>query len=126
MRAYSYRNAVDLGLEPQRYNFANEEMTAEALLHFKVWGKKRNLQCYFQNIRTNELFILSAFCTSSERYTPRDRDIDFSEPGNEYGLYKVITAPNSKGKITWDSAALMLSPKHQSEIIARVVEVFKG
>ena len=125
MRAYSYRDAVELGLEPQRYNFANEEMTAEAILHFKVWGKKRNLQCYFQNIRTAELFILSAFCTSSEQYTPRDKGIDFSVPGNEWGLYKVITAPNSKGRITWESASLILSPECETEIKVRIAKVFE-
>ena len=57
MRAYSYREAVESGLEPQEYGFAKEEMTAEAVLHFKVWGKKWNLQCYFQNISTGEQFI---------------------------------------------------------------------
>ncbi|WP_291302119.1 hypothetical protein [Desulfovibrio sp. MES5] len=31
MRAYSYREAVESGLEPQDYIFANEEITSEAL-----------------------------------------------------------------------------------------------
>ena len=123
MRAYSYAEALAYGFQMDKYTFKNETMTTEAVLHFKVWGKKWNLQCYFQNIRTGERFILSAFCGSTKRYTPRDKDIDFSESGIEHGLYEVITAPNSKGKITWDSATLMLPPERQAEINARIAEV---
>ncbi|MDL2307946.1 hypothetical protein LJC48_08035, partial [Desulfovibrio sp. OttesenSCG-928-C06] len=60
------------------------------------------------------------------QYTPRDKDIDFSEPDIENGLYEVTTAPNSKGKITWDSATLMLPPERKEEIEARIAEVFEG
>lgn len=126
MRAYSYRDAVELGLEPQEYSFAKEAMTTEALLDFKVWGKKWNLQCYFQNIRTGEKFILNAFCGSTKQYTPRDKSIDFSEPGIENGLYQVTTAPNSKDKIIWESATLLLSADREEEIDARLAEAFEG
>ena len=126
MRAYSYRDAVELGLEPQEYTFINEAMTAEAVLHFKVWGKKWNLQCYFQNIRTGEQFILSAFCGSTKQYTSRDKGIDFSEPDIENSLYQVTTAPNSKGKIAWESATLLIPAERREDIEARIAEVYQG
>ena len=126
MHAYSYEIAVALGLEPQRYLLAEWEMTVEAILHFKVWGKKCNLQCYFQDIRTGALFILNASCGSTKQYTPQDKGIDFSEPDIENGLYRISTAPNSKGKIVWESATLLIPPECREEIEAKIAEVYEG
>ena len=126
MRAYSYKDAVELGLELEKYLFAKEEMTVEAILHFKVWGKKRNVQCFFQDIRTGALFILSAFSGSNQQYTPRDKGIDFSEPDIENSLYRISTASNSKGRIVWESAILLFPPECREEIEARIAAVFEG
>ena len=86
-RAFSFRGAIDDGLEPREYRsmLHEEPMEVEALLDFKIWGKSPCLTCYFRNIRTGEKFCLTAFDNNrSTRYTPRDNEIDFSEQGIEH------------------------------------------
>lgn len=126
MRAYTWQDAVELGLNPQTYIFLNEAKILEVMLHFKVWGKKCNLQCYFQDIRTGDKFILNAFSSSTRQYTPLDKRVNFSEPGNENGLYGLITAPDSKGNIVWKHAFLLLPPERRELIEARILDVFEG
>ncbi len=60
------------------------------------------------------------------RYTPRDGNIDFSEPGIENGLYLVETVKGKKGLCAWQSAKLLLAPDRGDEVVARITEVFIG
>ena len=128
-RAFSFRGAIDDGLEPREYRsmLHEEPMEAEAVLDFKIWGKSPCLTCYFRNIRTGEKFCLTAFDNKrSTRYTPRDNDIDFSEPGIEHGLYHVRTVKTKKGTSAWATAKLLIAPGAQLAIEARIAEVFVG
>ena len=129
-RGFSFQATVENGFEPSDYrSLLHDEspMTAEALLDFKVWGKSPNLTCFFWNIRTGEKFRLSAFDNKRDRrYTPRDGNIDFSEPGIENGLYLVETAKGKKGLCAWQSAKLLLAPDRGDEVVARITEVFIG
>mgnify|MGYP003593630734 FL=1 len=79
MRAYSYWDAMDSGLEPERYVFMKEAVTVRAYLDFKIWGKKQNLQCYFTDANNGHEFILSAFSHNTKRYTPKDKGLDFKD-----------------------------------------------
>ena len=104
-----------------------EPMEVEALLDFKIWGKSPCLTCYFRNIRTGEKFCLTAFDNNrSTRYTPRDNEIDFSEPGIEHGLYLVRTVKTKKGTSAWATAKLLIAPGAQLAIEARIAQVFVG
>jgi len=107
MRALTYEQAVEDGLEPREYSY--EPILGEYLarLDFKVWGKKLNLQCFFTIPGTGERFRISAFRTDTPRYTPRDGEIDFSEEGNEGNLYRLHVAETPKGKPKWLSAELV-------------------
>ena len=128
-RAFSFRGAIDDGLEPREYRsmLHEEPMEAEAVLDFKIWGKSPCLTCYFRNIRTGEKFCLTAFDNKrSTRYTPRDNEIDFSEPGIEHGLYHVRTVKTKKGTSAWATAKLLIAPGAQLAIEARIAEVFVG
>ena len=128
-RAFSFRGAIDDGLEPREYRsmLHEEPMEAEALLDFKIWGKSPCLTCYFRNIRTGEKFCLTAFDNKrASRYTPRDNEIDFSEPGIEHGLYHVRTVKTKKGTSAWATAKLLIAPGAQLAIEARIAQVFVG
>ena len=128
-RAFSFRGAIDDGLEPREYRsmLREEPMEVEALLDFKIWGKSPCLTCYFRNIRTGEKFCLTAFDNKrSTRYTPRDNEIDFSEPGIEHGLYLVRTVKTKKGTSAWATAKLLIAPGAQLAIEARITQVFVG
>lgn len=124
-RAFSYSQAVENELEPREYESLvdAEPMSIEALLDFKVWGKTPCLSCYFRDIRTGRKFRLTAFNNARDRrYTPRDGNIDFSEPGIEGGLYLVVTVKTRNGKSAWQSAQRLLPPEQKEEIAARIVE----
>ena len=128
-RAFSFRGAIDDGLEPREYRsmLHEEPMEAEAVLDFKIWGKSPCLTCYFRNIRTGDKFCLTAFDNERRRrYTPRDNDIDFSEPGIEHGLYHVRTVKTKKGTSAWGTAKLLIATGAQLAIEARIAEVFVG
>ena len=128
-RAFSFRGAIDDGLEPREYRsmLHEEPMEVEALLDFKIWGKSPCLTCYFRNIRTGEKFCLTAFDNNrSTRYTPRDNEIDFSEQGIEQGLYHVRTVKTKKGTSAWATAKLLIAPGAQLAIEARIAQVFVG
>ena len=128
-RAFSFRGAIDDGLEPREYRsmLHEEPMEVEALLDFKIWGKSPCLTCYFRKIRTGEKFCLTAFDNNrSTRYTPRDNEIDFSEPGIEHGLYLVRTVKTKKGTSAWATAKLLIAPGAQLAIEARITQVFVG
>lgn len=128
-RGYSFRGAIEYGLEPREYKsmLHEEPMQAEAVLDFKIWGKSPCLTCYFRNIRTGEKFCLTAFDNKrASRYTPRDNEIDFSEPGIEHGLYHVRTVKTKKGTSAWATAKLLIAPGAQLAIEARIAQVFVG
>ena len=128
-RGYSFRGAIEYGLEPREYRsmLHEEPMEVEALLDFKIWGKSPCLTCYFRNIRTGEKFCLTAFDNNrSTRYTPRDNEIDFSEQGIEHGLYLVRTVKTKKGTAAWATAKLLIAPGAQLAIEARIAQVFVG
>ena len=117
------------GLEPKAYRsrLHEEPMSSEALLDFKIWGKSPCLTCYFRDIRTGDKFCLSAFDNKHDRrYTPRDKDIDFSEPGIENGLYLVTTMETKKGGSAWATARLLLAPDRKGDILGRITEVYVG
>ena len=126
-RGYSFRGAIEYGLEPREYKsmLHEEPIQAEAILDFKIWGKRPCLTCYFRNIRTGEKFCLSAFDNKrASRYTPRDNDIDFSETGIEHGLYLVTTTATKKGGSAWASARLIFAHDRREEILARIAEMY--
>ena len=128
-RGYSFRGAIEYGLEPREYRsmLHEEPMEVEALLDFKIWGKSPCLTCYFRNIRTGEKFCLTAFDNNrSTRYTPRDNEIDFSEQGIEHGLYLLRTVKTKKGTSAWATAKLLIAPGAQLAIEARIAQVFVG
>ena len=128
-RGFSFSAAIASGFEPREYRslLHEEPMRAEALLDFKIWGKRPCLTCYFRDIRTGDKFCLSAFDNKHDRrYTPRDKDIDFSEPGIENGLYLVTTMETKKGGSAWATARLLLDPDRKGEILARITEVYVG
>ena len=128
-RAYSFSGAIEYGLEPRAYRSMLHEqpMNVEALLDFKIWGKRPCLTCYFRDIRTGDKFCLSAFDNEHDRrYTPRDKDIDFSKPGIGNGLYLVTTVGTKKGGSVWAAARLLLAPDRKGEILERIAEVYVG
>ena len=107
MRAMTYDQAVEAGLEPQEYDYEAPEGEYEAVLDFKVWGKSVNLQCFFTALDTDDMFRISAFRGNTTRYTPKDGGIDFSEPGNEGNTYRLRVGRNSKGNVAWLAATLV-------------------
>lgn len=124
-RGFSFRAAIDAGLEPRSYKSMLHEkpMQAEAILDFKIWGRRPSLTCYFRDIRTGAKFCLSAFDNKHDgRYTPRDNNIDFSECGIEHGLYLVATVETKKGGSAWSSASLLLPPDKRDAILARITD----
>ena len=128
-RGFSFSSAIASGFEPREYRslLHEEPMRAEALLDFKIWGKRPCLTCYFRDIRTGAKFCLTAFDNEKNtRYTPRDRDIDFSEQGIENGLYLVETVGTKKGGSAWANASLLLPPDREEEILARITELYAG
>ena len=123
VRAYSYKRAVENGLNPRTYKVPDEPMDAEAILEFKVWGKSPCLGCYFRNIADGGKFVLYAYDNAhNRRYTPRDGVIDFSEAGIENGRYRIVTRKTRTGKTTWQSAALLFGPDRQEAIAAYIRE----
>jgi hypothetical protein len=126
-RGFSYERVVEWDFEPREYRSLINAvpMTAEALLDFKVWGKTPNLTCFFRNIKNGNKFRLTAFDTNrNSLYTPRDKGIDFSEKGNENGLYLVSTVKTRKGQSVWYSATLLLGFDRKDEILTRIAEVY--
>ena len=107
MRALTYEQAVEQGLEPRSYAYEPVIGEFEAVLDFKVWGKSVNLQCFFTVPATGERFRVSAFRDEAKRYTPRDGVIDFSEPGIEGSLYRLQVGHNAKGNPAWLAAELV-------------------
>lgn len=110
MRALTYDQAVEMGLEPRDYAYDPVIGEFEAVLDFKVWGKSVNLQCFFTVPETGERFRVSAFREDGKHYTPKDGEIDFSEEELEGGLYLLTIGKNKKGRAAWLAAELLRKP----------------
>jgi hypothetical protein len=111
MRALTYDQAVELGLEPREYAYEPVIGEFEATLDFKVWGKSVNLQCFFSVLPTGERFRVSAFRDEAKRYTPKDGRIDFSADGLVEGLFRLKVGQNKKGRAIWLEAELVKAPE---------------
>lgn len=107
MRALTYDQAVELGLEPRDYAYEPVIGEFEAVLDFKVWGKSVNLQCFFTVPTTGERFRVSAFRDDGKHYTPKDGRLDFSDEGLVGGLYRLKIEKNKRGKAAWLEAELV-------------------
>lgn len=108
MRAYSFRQAIDAGLEPRSYADPVPEGVSLARLEFKMWGKHASLRCFFTDLRTGAKFTLPAFRHYQGqyigKYSPRDLDIDFSEPGIEGNVYEIVVDRGPRGGLRWEEA----------------------
>ena len=62
----------------------------------------------------------------SHRYTPKDREFDFSQSGIEGSLFYLVTRKTRTGKTSWQNARLLLGPDQQAAIRDRIFEVFSG
>ena len=73
MRAYSFRAAINSGLEPRDYNGEAPVGTFNAHLDFKIWGKLPALRCFFTD-ENGQKFSLYANKpkTNQSWYSPRD------------------------------------------------------
>lgn len=99
----------------------------EAILDFKIWGKTPCLGCYFRDISTGEKFVLYAHDDCySHRYTPKDREFDFSQSGIEGSLFYLVTRKTRTGKTSWQNARLLLGADQQAAIRDRIFEVYSG
>ena len=105
MRAYSFRGALDAGLEPRDYQEEPPVGIFKAHLDFKIWGNKPILRCFFTDEAGRKFSLFAANPRDgSRRYTPKDGLIDISAPGTDGKCYELTTGLNSKGKTTWLSA----------------------
>ena len=108
MRTFDFAQAIAAGYEPPQYREYTLEGETTAVLDFKMWGNSVCLRCFFTEAGTGHKFTLAAyrqvFGDKTRRYTPRDRAIDFSEPGLEGRLYRLVTKRGKRGGIVWESA----------------------
>jgi len=108
-RALGYKQAVEAGLNPREYKIPDRPLHTKARLAFKIWGKTPCLGCYFHDLADGKRFVLYAYDDAHcRRYTPRDGKIDFSEPGIEGNVYRIVTSKTRNGKTAWQSADLVL------------------
>jgi len=108
VRAFSYKRAVEEGLNPREYKVPDGPMVTTAMLAFKIWGKTPCLGCYFHDLTDGKRFVLYAYDDAHRRrYMPRDGKIDFSEPGIEGNVYRIVTNRTRSGKTAWQSADLV-------------------
>ena len=110
MRGYSFRQAIDAGCEPRSYDSPVPEGECLARLDFKMWGKQGALRCFFTELETGAKFSLPAFRfhrgQDIGQYSPRDMDVDFSEPGIEGSIYELAIGRGPRGGLAWDEATL--------------------
>ncbi|WP_165071260.1 hypothetical protein [Desulfovibrio sp. ZJ200] len=99
IRGLSFISAIKSGLRPYEYKSVIEASCMEAILDFKIWGKTPCLGCYFRDISTGKKFVLYAHDDChSRRYTPKDKEFDFSQSGMEGGLFYLVTRKTRTGK----------------------------
>jgi hypothetical protein len=109
-RAETYANALELGLAD--YAWQDVPIGAwRARLDFKAWGKGSGLSliCCFTALDSGAKYRLTAYpgAPKDRRYAPRDRGIDFSEPGIEGRVYDVGIAVSRNGTPAWHTAHLV-------------------
>ena len=127
IRGLSYASAIRSGLRPYEYKSVVETSCMEAILDFKIWGKTPCLGCYFRDIPTREKFVLYAHDDChSHRYTPKDKEFDFSQSGIEGSLFYLVTRKTRTGKTSWQNAKLLLGADQQAAIRDRIFEVYSG
>ena len=127
IRGLSYTNAIRSGLRPYEYKSVVEASCMEAILDFKIWGKTPCLGCYFRDIFTGEKFVLYAHDDChSHRYTPKDKEFDFSQSGIEGSLFYLVTRKTRTGKTSWQNAKLLLGADQQAAIRDRIFDVYSG
>ncbi len=105
-------NALELGLA----DYAWQDVPIgkwRARLDFKAWGKGSGLSliCCFTMLDSGARYRLTAYpgALKDRRYAPRDRGIDFSEPGIEGLVYDVEIAVSRNGTPAWHTAHLVVS-----------------
>lgn len=105
MRAYSFRAALDAGLEPREYSDEVPIGTFKAHLDFKIWGESPCLRCFFSNTDGKKISI-SAYRAKDNPawYSPKDGSLDMSAPDAAGNFYIITTGINSKGKTAWLTA----------------------
>lgn len=78
-------------------------------------------------ISTGEKFVLYAHDKChSHRYTPKNREFDFSQPGIEGSLFYLVPRKTRTGKTSWQNAKLLLASDQQAAIRDRIFEVYSG
>lgn len=108
IRAYSFRAAINDGLEPRDYKY-DDIPTGEycGILDFKIWAKKGpGLHCYFTLDNGNKIKV-TAFKnrgSDSNAYTARDGFFDLSQKGLEGTRFTLNIGVNSKGRTAFLSA----------------------
>ncbi|HEA3286501.1 TPA: hypothetical protein RVS77_000059 [Pasteurella multocida] len=109
VRAIDYEEAVDWGLEPESYKRNIPIGSHTVKLIFKTWGKKRALNCFFKDTKTEEKYRITLFTSAKNPYlyTARDNLIDFSESGNLENIYQIEVKNNMKGYVIILSAELI-------------------
>lgn len=111
MRAYSFRQAIDAGLEPRLYKEFQLEGEAETFLDCRIWGENPCLHCYFTKFSTDQKFVLTAFNRyfgqRIDKYSARDQDINFSAHDLEGCCYRLFTQRGKRGGIIWEEAELI-------------------
>jgi hypothetical protein len=105
-RAFTYGQAIEMGLEPKEY--IREVPKGEYILKlkFKIWGSNC-LHCYFIDPKNeNKKFILTAYSAKGYeyQYLPRDKKIDFSAKGSEENLFNVTVGTTKNGYSSWLTA----------------------
>ena len=127
IRGLSFTSAIRSGLRPYEYKSVIEASCLEAILDFKILGKTPCLGCYFRDISTGKKFVLYAHDDChSHRYTPKDKEFDFSQSGIEGSLFYLVTRKTRTGKTLWQNARLLLGPDQQAAIRDRIFEVYSG
>ena len=127
IRGLSFTSAIRSGLRPYEYKSVIEASCLEAIQDFKIWVKTPCLGFYFRYISTGHKFVLYAHDDChSHRYTPKDKEFDFSQSGIEGSLFYLVTRKTRTGKTLWQNARLLLGPDQQAAIRDRIFEVYSG
>jgi hypothetical protein len=111
MRAYSFRAALNDGLEPRAYQDELPVGTFKARLDFKIWAKTPVLRCFFTDADGRRFTLIACHPKDgSRRYTPKDGVLDISVPEAAGKWYALTTCLNSKGNTAWLTATEIESP----------------
>ena len=79
IRGYSKDYAIKAGIPLSEYHFPAEPGECDATLTMKIWGKHKNLLCYFDTDEGERLLLCVWFSTADDRsYRPQNSDLDLS------------------------------------------------